>query len=163
LTESPRSREHITSVYLSVPHYLGVNRLSASLEIGKHAALLLALNQGLHKLGMISDEDYEPLDRRYRRKLKDIIAQSQLKPESHHVPVVSLEKQKEQLLLDRKNLQFLGMLGQWDLHKDPEWRRSAAENADKYLDKLESARALKTQYESETKKTKNRPFEKNRP
>jgi hypothetical protein len=140
--ENRKSREHITSVCLSVAHYLGVNKLSADLEIGKHAAVLLAINEGLHELGMMSEEDYSLLNGRYRRKLKDIIAQNQIKRESSHTPVLTLEQQKGKKLLEEKDRMFKGMCAQWTLHKDPKWRQIAFAEAEKFKDELESARQI---------------------
>ena len=142
MAENPKSREHITAVCLSVSHYLGVNKLSAHFEIGKHAAVLLAVNEGLHSLGMISDEDHKLLDRRYRRKLRDIIAQNQLQRENSHTSVLTLEQLKEQKALEDKDRQFKGMLDQWEDHKDLKWRLRAFAEAEKFQDKLESARRI---------------------
>jgi hypothetical protein len=56
--------------------------------------------------------------------------------------VLTLEKQKEQQFLDQKDRQFKGMLVQWSQHPGRDWRHKALVEADKYRDKLESARAL---------------------
>ena len=142
MAENPKSREHITAVCLSVSHSLGVNKLSAQFEIGKHAAVLLALNTGLHSLDMISDEDYKLLDRRYRRKLRDIIVQNQLKRENSHTPVLTLEQKKEEQALEGKDRMFKMTLDQWDTHQDSKWRLRVFAEAERFRDKLESARRI---------------------
>ena len=100
------------------------------------------MNEGLHSLGMISDEDYKLLDRRYHRKLRDIIAQNQLKREDSHTPVLTLEQLKDQQTLEGKDRIFKGKLDQWSIHEDPKWRLKAVAEAERFQDKLESARRI---------------------
>jgi hypothetical protein len=64
------------------------------LEISKPAAVLLAINEGLYRLNVISEDDYRLLDARYRRPLKDVIAERQGNKEPSHVPVLTIEKMK---------------------------------------------------------------------
>lgn len=92
--QNPQHREHVHPTCLSVPHYLGVARIMGDLEISKPAAVLLVVNEGLYRLGAISQEDYELLNARYRRKLKDVIAERQGKKEPSHVPVLTIERKK---------------------------------------------------------------------
>lgn len=129
---------------MPIPHYLGTNALSAELKIGKYAAILLALNEGLHVLGKVSDDEYKLLDQRYRRPLQKIIDENRVRRENSHVQVVTLEKEKR--LLASKDHQFKGMLAQWAQHKDLQWRSRALADAEKYKDKLSSAKALLTQH-----------------
>jgi hypothetical protein len=142
LSENPRSREHIHPVFLSASHYIAVAKLYGSLEIGKSASILLALNEGLYRLGVLSQEDYESLDRRYRRKLRDVILERQSRRESSHVPVLTIEQTKEKQLLETKDKQLKGVLEQWDSHPDPQWRAKVFAEAERFKDKLESARLL---------------------
>jgi hypothetical protein len=100
---------------------------------------------------MISDEDYKLLDRRYRRKLRDIIAQNQVKRENTHTPVLALEQHKESKMLEEKDRIFKGILDQWGIHEDPKWRLKVVAEAERFQDKLESARRiLELQGQSET-------------
>lgn len=142
MTENPRSREHMHSVALTVDLYQGVVDLMSKLKIGKSAAILLAVNEGLHKYGVTSDEVYEFLDGRYRRPLKEIIAQSQGKKESSHTHVLTLEKMREAEQLKAKDSQLKMMLDQWSIHTDPKWRSRALAEATKFEDRLPSARQL---------------------
>jgi hypothetical protein len=87
-------REHIHSVMLNAVFYVGISKLMAKLECSKSAAVLYALNEGLLKEGVISQEDYDLLHQRYGRKLKDVIAETQTKREPSHVPVTTIEKMK---------------------------------------------------------------------
>ena len=62
---------------------------------------------------------------------------------------MTLEKQKEQQLLEQKDRQFKGMLNQWQAHPGKDWRRRAVVDARKYVDKLPSAKALLDQAEKD--------------
>lgn len=54
----------------------------------------------------------------------------------------SIEQIKEQELLKAKDQQFKMMLDQWDIHTDLNWRIKATAEAEKWKDKLQSARDL---------------------
>lgn len=110
----------------------------AALECSKSAAVLYALNEGLFKEGVISKEDYELLQKRYGRKLKDVIAAGR---EDSHKPVLTLEQEKQKKFLERKESQFKGQLQQWDIHPDLNWRVKVVTEAEKYPE-LEFARLL---------------------
>jgi hypothetical protein len=148
LSENPKAREHIHSIFLNAVHYVGISKLMAKLESSKSAAVLYALNEGLHGLEVISKEDYELLAKRYGRKLKDVIEQSQTKREPSHVPILTIEQRKEKQLLEQKDKQFKGMLEQWPTHSDPNWRIRVFAEAEKWKDKLESSRLLLAKKES---------------
>lgn len=79
---------------------------------------------------------------RYGRPLIDVVAEEKAKREPSHVPVLTIEKQKEKRELDDKDKQFKGMIEQWNDHTDPNWRIKATADADKWKDKLQSARDL---------------------
>jgi hypothetical protein len=79
---------------LNAVFYVGITKLSARLECSKSAAILYALNEGLFREGVISQEDHDLLAGRYGRKLKDVIAQAQAKREPSHVPVLTIERKK---------------------------------------------------------------------
>jgi len=120
----------------------------AKLECSKSAAVLYALNEGLYNLEAISREDYQLLAKRYGRKLKDVIAEAQTKREPSHVPILTIEQIKEKQVLEQKDKQFKGMLDQWDLHPSFEWRAKVLKEAEKWKDKLESARLILAKKES---------------
>jgi len=122
--------------------YVGISKLQARLESGKSAAILYALNEGLFKEGVITKEDYELLAKRYGRRLIDVVAEAQAQREPSHVPVLAIEKQKEQRELENKDKQFKGMIEQWKDHLELNWRIKAVADAEKWKDKLQSARDL---------------------
>jgi hypothetical protein len=127
---------------LNAVFYVGISKLMAKLECSKSAAILYALNEGLFREDVISQEDHDLLAGRYGRKLKDVIAQAQAKKEPSHVPVLSIEQKKEKDLLEQKDRQFKGMLEQWDSHPNLEWRQKAFVGAEKFKDRLDSAKLL---------------------
>jgi len=52
------------------------------------------------------------------------------------------EEKLEKHLLEQKDNLFKGMWEQWSLHPDPKWRAKAFAEAEKYRDRLQSARKL---------------------
>jgi hypothetical protein len=121
---------------------IAIVKIQAKLECGKSAAILYMLNEAAYSQGVISKEDHDLLARRYGRKLVDVIAERRARKEDSHVPVLTIEKQREQQMLAQKDKQFKGMLEQWDLHKDLKWRSKAFAEAAKFEAQLESARAI---------------------
>lgn len=135
MSEDPRSRAHIHNVMLNAPMIVALARVQAKYEISKSAAVLATLNEGLHSLGAISEDDYELLKKRYLlRKLRDIIEEGKTKREPSHVSVIDIERRKEQKLLEDKDSTFKNVLKDWDLdhpHK-PNWRANWISEAKKY-------------------------------
>lgn len=80
-------------------------------------------------MGYISKEVYEEHVKKYSEPLESE------KP-------LSLEHSKEQSFLEQRDRQLKGMLEQWDLHPDSEWREKVFVFAEKYADKLQSARDI---------------------
>ena len=141
-------REHIHPTMLNATLYVGISKLMAKLECSKSAAVLYALNEGLFRESAISQEDHDLLAKRYARKLKEVIAATQAKKEPSHVPVLSIEQGKDKANLEQKDRQFRGMLEQWDQHPDVEWRQKAFAGAEKFKDRLDSAKLLIAKAES---------------
>jgi len=52
-------RSHIHPVFLPAELYIGISKVQAELEIGKSAAILLMINEGLHQNNFIKPEVYE--------------------------------------------------------------------------------------------------------
>jgi hypothetical protein len=142
LSDDPSHREHIHRVMLNAVCYVGVSKLMAKHECSKSAAVLYALNEGLYRLGMIKKDDYELLRARYGRKLVDVIQEAKMGREPSHVPILAIEQVREKRVLAEKNRQFQGMIAQWELHTKPSWRAKAVVEAEKWRDKLQSARDL---------------------
>ena len=142
-----KSREHIHPTMLNATFYVGIAKLQAKHECSKSAAVLLALNEGLYRLEVISKEDYDLLARRYGRKLKDVIAQAQTSREPSHVPILTIEQTKEKQLMEQKDKQFKGFLEAWD-DKDQRWRDWVLKEAEKWKDKLDSAKSVLARRES---------------
>jgi len=135
-----RSNAHL--VMLTAELQIALVKLQAALEIGDKYAALYAMVRGLFDLGYLSQEHYDLHIKRYSQKLVDVVKEKRAQRESSHVPVLTLEKQKEKQQLDQKDKQFQGMLEQWDQHPSPQWRKKVLADAEKWKDKLASARAL---------------------
>jgi hypothetical protein len=114
---------------------IGVVKIQAKMETGRHATVLWLLNEALFKEGVISPEAYRLLAQRYSRKLVDVVRERGKKRENSNVSVLSLEKQKELEKLKDKDNQLKGMLSQWDIHTDISWREKAVAFAEKLADK----------------------------
>ena len=140
--ESRAHRGNVHSVMLCASLEIAVAKVMAKLECGKNYAVLWLITQAAYDQGVISKEEYELLDRRYSRPLKEVVAENQAKKESSHIPVLSIEQTKENQLLQQKDEQLSGMIAQWNLHPSTEWRATAFSEAEKWKDKLESARNL---------------------
>lgn len=141
---SEKSREHIHPVMLNATFYVGITKLEARLECSKSAAILYALNEGLFKEGVISQEDHDLLAQRYGRKLKDVIVENQLSKENSHLSKLDIEKRKRELIqasaqkaktdeiLAGSNSALKGMFEQWEDHKELNWRLKAVAYAKKF-------------------------------
>ncbi len=135
------------NVALNAAHTIALAKLQGNLEISKCAAVELALNQGLFDLGVLSEEDYQYFDARYRRKLRDIITENQIKRENSHLPKLELEKQKrnqiqasaqkerEKADIAKVEASLQGMWKQWDLHTDLTWKLKTIAYAKKFSDR----------------------------
>jgi hypothetical protein len=144
LGENSKSRDHIHSVFLNAEHYLAIAKMMGDLGIGKSAAIQLALNRGLHDLGVLSLENYDLLDARYRRPLLEIIAENKTKRENSHLSKIEIEKQKKELVqaafhpvksqdpIEANKATLKGMYEQWEDHPDIVWRIRTVNYAKKY-------------------------------
>ena len=94
MSENPHSREHIKVIMLNASLYIAIQQISGSRRISQKAAILLTITEGAHSLGCLAEDDYKLLMERYTRELESIIAERQIKPESSHIPVVTIEKMK---------------------------------------------------------------------
>jgi len=142
MTEDQKHRSNAHTVMLTAELEIALVKLQARLEIGKPQAILYGLIEGLLKLGFLSKEDYDWHIKRYSRKLVDVRNEKRAHKEDRHIRVRDLEQQKEKEALDRKDRQLKGMLDQWEIHQEPQWRASALAEAKRFKDKLQSARDL---------------------
>jgi hypothetical protein len=117
-------------MYLSKELYNGFIRLQADRSVGRSYAALLPFTEGLFRFGYISKQVYDEHVKKYSQPL------------SEEKPVLSLEQQKETQFLQERDRQLKGMLEQWDLHPSPEWREKTFAFAEKYANRLQSARDI---------------------
>lgn len=142
MTEDLSHRFNVHSVMFTAELEIALVKLQAKLEIGKNYGTLYMVVEGAFRLGYLSQEDYDLFIKRYSRKLVDVTKEKRAQRESSHVPVLTLEKQREKQQLQQKDKQFQGQLKQWDQHPRPEWRAKVLADAEKWKEKLESARQL---------------------
>ena len=129
-------REHGVLIYLSKELYLGFIKLQADRGLGRSYAGLLPFAEGLYRLGYISKDVYEEHVRKYSQPL------------NADVPL-TIQQLGQKAILERKDRQFKGQLDQWEEHSSVEWRKKVLADAEKYRDKLESARLLLKKKEPE--------------
>jgi hypothetical protein len=149
MSEDQGRRLNVHPVMFTAELEMALVKLQAELEIGKSPAVLYLVVQGAFRLGYLSQEDYDLLIKRYSRKLVDVTREKRAGRENRNIPVLTLEKQKEQQFLDQKDRQFKGQLDQWQTHPSKEWRQKVLVDARKYVDKLPSAKALVDQAEKD--------------
>ena len=121
-------KDHILRLFLSSELNMGLVDLQAKKRLGRSFAGLLALTEGLHSLGCLSEEEYNFFKKRYSDKL---VKKKPLTP-------VQL-KQKEKL--EAWEQQFSGVLSQWTSMK-PQSKRYYVEQAQKYLDSVPNAKLI---------------------
>jgi hypothetical protein len=126
-------REHGVLIFLSKDLYFGFIRLQADKGLGRSYAGLLPFTEGLFRLGYISKEVYEEHFKKYSQPFA---------AENPVSTVLTIEQLKEKRFLEQKDKQLKGMLEQWEYHLGNEWRAKVLTEAEKWKDKLESARCL---------------------
>lgn len=124
-------KDHGLLLFLAPELVIALAKVQIQKEIGRSYAGLYALTVGLHQLGVLSEEQFEVLEKRYSESL---VQEPSEKPLS---PAELLEKQK----LQAKDRYFLAVLVQWNLHKDPIWRQRVFAEAEKFGE-LESAKRV---------------------
>lgn len=125
-------KEHGLLLFLPPELILALAKVQIQKEIGRSYAGLYALTVGFHQLGAISKEQFEVLEKRYSEPL---VQEPSQKPLS---PAELLDKQK----LQAKDRYFLTVLDQWAIHRDSGWRLKAYAEAEKFQNKLDSARKI---------------------
>lgn len=153
MSKNPMVRQHMWTVALNAAHDVALSKLQGDLEISKNYSVELALNQGLFNLGVLSREDFEIFDKRYRQKYVDVVAENKEKRENSHLPKLELEKQKRAQCQsgaqkEKENADFAkaavslkGMWEQWDLHTNLAWKLKTIAYGRKFPD-LEYAKLL---------------------
>lgn len=130
--------EHGLLLYLDKDLYKAFIKLQADRNLGRSYAGFTALVTGFYQLGYISKEVYELHMQRYSEPLEPS------KP-------LTLEEQREKDELDNYDRVFKGMLEQWVAHSsEPSWVLKVSRLAEKYRDRLQSARQLLGKIDSET-------------
>ena len=111
---------------------LALIKLQADKELGQSYAGLYALNEGLHALKYLSDEDYQTFKKRYSDKL---VNDHQDKGNSE----LDHQAQKE---IESMTRYFSMVIDQWHLHPNIEWRSKQLKKAKEYANRIPNARAV---------------------
>jgi hypothetical protein len=109
---------------------LALIKLQFDKELGPSYAGLYALNEGLHSLNYLSEEDYQTFKKRYSDKLV---------PDEQQSRGDELNKQavKE---IDNMTRYFSMVLDQWHLHPNSEWRNKQLKKAQEYANRIPNAK-----------------------
>jgi hypothetical protein len=126
-------------VFLPAELYVGISKVQAELEIGKSAAILLMINEGLHQGDFVRPEVYEAYRRRYEAKLVSAVRPVATEPLTRE----QLEQKKKQEDLSD---QFRRVADQWGIH-DPQWQAKWAKIAEEYKDTISNAKRLLDLYQ----------------
>jgi hypothetical protein len=117
-------------------------QIAGERKIGHKAAILLTLTEGANVMEKIGPSEYALLVKRYTEPLKDKIERIKNERENSNIPVIDREKLRERKELEDMDKYFIGVLRQWESHKDFQWRLKNKVMAEKWKEKLESARDL---------------------
>lgn len=127
-----RSQEHYLPLLLNSKMRLALIKLQADMELGNSYAGLYALNEGLHVLKYLSEEDYQTFKKRYSQKLVD---DSQQKL----VPEVNLQQVRE---IEGMTKTFSMVIDQWSEHPNAEWRQKWAKKARENENRVPNAKYI---------------------
>lgn len=105
------------------------------MEIGKSAAILDMINEGLFHRGFISEIVYAEMKRKYERKLLEIVKKEKQEPITHKQLI-------EQQELKKKEKLFSEVIEQWSIHPSPKWRNDWGKKAEKWKDKVPNAKLV---------------------
>ncbi|UCE96539.1 MAG: hypothetical protein JSV51_02765 [Candidatus Bathyarchaeota archaeon] len=81
---SSKRRPNVHPLFLPVDYYLAIVDVQAKKRIGRSAAILLMLGEGLLKEGFLSEEMFVEYKERYTKPLKDIV-QGNIEAAKHKV------------------------------------------------------------------------------
>jgi hypothetical protein len=109
---------------------MALTKLEANMELGQSYAGLYALNEGLHVLNYLRDEDYQFFKKRYSDKLVHAEEESQA------------DQINKQALKEIENMTryFDMVLDQWHLHPNSEWRSRQLKKAQEYANRVPNAK-----------------------
>jgi hypothetical protein len=121
-------------LFLNAKMRMALTKLQANMELGTSYAGLYALNEGLHALNYLSDEDYQFFKKRYSKKLVDNEEQSRA-DESNKQAAKEMQSM---------NSYFSMVLDQWHLHPNSEWRSKQLKKAQEYANRIPNAKLVLT-------------------
>jgi hypothetical protein len=107
-------------------------KLQADKELGQSYAALNALNEGLHALKYLSEEDYQAFKKRYSVKLADDQQEKQTFE-------INQQAKKE---IENMTRYFSMVRDQWHLHPNSEWRSKQLKKAQQYATRIPNAKLV---------------------
>lgn len=119
-------------LFLNAKMRLALIRLQCDKELGQSYAGLYALNEGLHTLGYLGDDDYQAFKERYSVKLVD-------DKQPKKADQLNLQAQKE---IDNMTRYFSMVIDQWRLHPNSEWRQKQLKRAREYENRVQNAKEV---------------------
>ena len=118
-------KAHGLLLYLPSPLYLALIRLQADRGLGRSYAGLLALTEGLYRLGYLSEDAYLQFTKRYSKPLETVVESGMRSPTKREdIPP------------------FRDALEEWG-HRDIEWKQKWAVIASRYQNVKEAQILLK--------------------
>jgi hypothetical protein len=117
-------------LFLNAKIRLALIKLQAEKELGQSYAGLYALNEGLHSLKYLNDEDYQVFKKRYSDKL---VADEQQKQGEQ----LNQQSVKE---IESMTRYFNMVIDQWRLHPNSEWRSKQLKKAQEYANRVPNAK-----------------------
>jgi hypothetical protein len=124
-------KEHGVLIYLSKDLYIGWIKLQADRNLGRSYAGLIPFVEGLYQLGYISESVYKEHIKKYSVPID-------AKDEKTN-PTATPEQVRAKTELDKEDRYFHEILNQWVTH-GLEWQIKQFKYAEKFSDKLQSAR-----------------------
>ncbi len=122
-------KEHGVLLYLPPEVYSGFIRLQADKGLGRSYAGLLALTEGLHSFGYLSEDDYLMYIKRYSRKLTE------------QKTGLTLQQSKEKAARIKLEKQFSDVIKQWPTMRESS-RKHYLEKALENKDRIPNAKLV---------------------
>lgn len=126
-------KAHVHPVFLPAELYVGISGVQYKYEIGKSASILLMITEGLHSEKLITEEAYKKYQRQYQKKLVEILKKTE------SLTKEQIEENEKHKQLEKE---FNMVIDQWSIHPDLKWRLQKVQRAEKYKDKIPSAKLL---------------------
>lgn len=120
-------KEHGLLLFLAPELQLAHAALQVQKRLGRSYAGLLAITEGYHSLGVLSDDDYKMLVEKYSKGLEKT------------KPVQTVRRDAAADAMSRK---FSMVLDQWQSHPQAKWRNYWISEAEQWKDRCPNAKLV---------------------